>query len=123
MDLHQLNDHGAYHEARRLVLGEGRRSYVIHILAFAGDAVIAAWKAAIATVAIGFWSALMYWDGPLNMVITEKLRQVFLMVFLIVWVGILIVEARNSILNRNVRRIADLITARNLAVNEIKDQA
>lgn len=29
----------------------------------------------------------------------------------------------NSILNRHIQRVADMITAKNLAVNEIKDQA
>lgn len=123
MDLQQLNDHGAYHEAKRLILGGRRRAYLVRILAFTGDMAVSASKAAIATAVIAFWALVMYWDGPFNIIITDVVRQMTMTLFFILWSGMLVMGLSDSILHRNIQRIADIITAKNLAVSEIRDQA
>lgn len=123
MDLQQLNDHGAYHEAKRLILGGKRRAYAVLILAFTGDMAVSAGKAAIATAVIAFWALVMYWDGPFNIKITDTVRQLCVTLFFVLWTGMMVMGLSNSILNRHIQRVADMITAKNLAVNEIKDQA
>lgn len=123
MDLQQLNDHGAYHEAKRLILGGKRRAYVVRILAFTGDMAVSACKAAIATAVIAFWALVMYWDGPFNITITDGVRQMTMTLFFILWSGMLVMGLSDSILHRHIQRIADMIRAKNLAVIEIKDQA
>ncbi|MFN4266278.1 MAG: hypothetical protein ACK4F8_11100 [Aquabacterium sp.] len=123
MDLQQLNDHGAYHEAKRLILGGKRRAYAVLILAFTGDMAVSAGKAAIATAVIAFWALVMYWDGPFNIEITDTVRQLCVTLFFVLWTGMMVMGLSNSILNRHIQRVADMITAKNLAVNEIKDQA
>lgn len=123
MDSQQLNDHGAYHEAKRLILGGKRRAYLVRILAFTGDLAVSGGKAAIATAVIAFWALVMYWNGPFNIQITDAVRQLCMTLFFVLWSGMMIMGLSNSILNRHIQRVADMITAKNLAVNEIRDQA